>query len=567
MGITQNLGRLAAGLTADASLNIGVGVTPSGTYKFEVGTTSKFTGVATFGSTLSNGTYTYTLPSATGTLALTSALSGYLPLTGGTLTGTLVTNTPLAINLNYAGSVNDIQLGAGTPLRIVNQAYSAVLFQVNNSGSVGINGTPTGTYGTLSVFGGVSIKDDNNAKLEIGRYNGSVTNSYIKLGTNSNSLRFTNATDAADLMTLFNNGNLLLTTSTVSDAGYKLDVNGTGRFNGSSATPITSINTGQREVGIFQTSLNGGYMTFQSSGANTRGYIGNGGGISSLSESTFGIRSESDLVLMSGGNNPRLTIASTGAATFSSSIAAGGEFTSTMGNNTRIFYSGTATTGYQYIGLKNTSGYSLIGVEGSAAGSLQTGNSAYSTVITTVGATDLSLGTNQVERMRITIGGDVVVKGSLANLTLGSSGAEVFFGRNSANYITANGGGGAQIRIISNTNGVVLENGGTSWGSLSDENSKDIIEPITNACYNLSKVRTIIGKYKTDNEDKRRLFLIAQDIEKIYPEAVFKIKNENQEDFLGLNYTDLMPVLVAAIQEQMGIINELKEKMITLESK
>jgi hypothetical protein len=37
--------------------------------------------------TLTNGTYTYTLPSATGTLALTSNLSAYLPLAGGTLTG------------------------------------------------------------------------------------------------------------------------------------------------------------------------------------------------------------------------------------------------------------------------------------------------------------------------------------------------------------------------------------------------------------------------------------------------------------------------------------------------
>jgi hypothetical protein len=45
---------------------------------------------------------------------------------------TLITTSPLAINLNYAGSVNDIQLGAGTPLRIVNQAYNAVLFYLNN---------------------------------------------------------------------------------------------------------------------------------------------------------------------------------------------------------------------------------------------------------------------------------------------------------------------------------------------------------------------------------------------------------------------------------------------------
>ena len=58
MSLPENLGRLSSALTSDASLNIGVGVTPSGSFKLEVGTTSKFTGVATFGSTLSNGTYT-----------------------------------------------------------------------------------------------------------------------------------------------------------------------------------------------------------------------------------------------------------------------------------------------------------------------------------------------------------------------------------------------------------------------------------------------------------------------------------------------------------------------------
>jgi hypothetical protein len=76
------------------------------------------------------------------------------------------------------------------------------------SNSVGVGGSPTGTYGKLSVFGGLSIKDDNNAKLEIGRYNAGVPNSYIKLGTNSNSLIFTNAADAADLVTFTNGGNV-----------------------------------------------------------------------------------------------------------------------------------------------------------------------------------------------------------------------------------------------------------------------------------------------------------------------------------------------------------------------
>ena len=76
------------------------------------------------------------------------------------------------------------------------------------SSSVGIGAAPTGTYGTLSVSGGVSIKNDSSAKLEIGRYSVGVPNSYIKLGPSSNSLRFTNNTDAADLFVIENGGNV-----------------------------------------------------------------------------------------------------------------------------------------------------------------------------------------------------------------------------------------------------------------------------------------------------------------------------------------------------------------------
>ena len=57
-----------------------------------------------FNSTIGNGTFTYTLPSATGTLALTSNLSAYLPLTGGTLTGALSgTSATFSGNVTTAG--------------------------------------------------------------------------------------------------------------------------------------------------------------------------------------------------------------------------------------------------------------------------------------------------------------------------------------------------------------------------------------------------------------------------------------------------------------------------------
>jgi hypothetical protein len=80
---------------------------------------------------------------------------------------------------------------------------------IGATSGVGINTTPSATYGTFTVAGtGIHINDDGNAKLEIGRYSSGIANSYIKLGANSDSLKFTNAADSADLVTIENAGNV-----------------------------------------------------------------------------------------------------------------------------------------------------------------------------------------------------------------------------------------------------------------------------------------------------------------------------------------------------------------------
>jgi len=103
--------------------------------------------------------------------------------------------------------------------------------------------------------------------------------------------------------------------------------------------------------------------------------------------------------------------------------------------------------------------------------------------------------------------------------------------------------------------GVYLQDNATSWSSASDERLKENLKPIENATTKLSEIRAVTGKYITDKADVSRSFLIAQDVQKVLPEAV----NENHEGYLGLSYTDVIPLLVAAVKELTAKIEELQK--------
>jgi hypothetical protein len=114
--------------------------------------------------------------------------------------------------------------------------------------------------------------------------------------------------------------------------------------------------------------------------------------------------------------------------------------------------------------------------------------------------------------------------------------------------------GTGYIDVIASTNGVRLTNGATAWASLSDETQKDIIEPITNGVDKVATLRSVIGKYKTE-DNARRSFLIAQDVQKVLPEAVVEV-----DGVLNLAYTDVIPLLVSAINELSARVKELEAK-------
>jgi hypothetical protein len=114
-------------------------------------------------------------------------------------------------------------IGAG---QIFNTNGGSERMRITSAGSVGIGtASPTGTYGKLSVAGGISTLADNNSKLEIGRYSSGVPSSYIKLGANSDSLRITNNTDVADIFIITNSGSVGIGTTSPNST---LHVNGGG---------------------------------------------------------------------------------------------------------------------------------------------------------------------------------------------------------------------------------------------------------------------------------------------------------------------------------------------------
>jgi hypothetical protein len=205
----------------------------------------------------------------------------------------------------------------------------------------------------------------------------------------------------------------------------------------------------------------------------------------------------------------------------------------------------------------------------------------------------LVFSTTDTERMRITTGGRTLLLGSssspyensarallelnhtgsaLLGLRIGGSERAYFYHNNSHLYIEQMLAG-ASIYVISVSAGVYLTAGGTSWTSNSDERLKNINGNIENAVDKLMTLRTVNYSWKNDQNQKQNLGLIAQDVEKVFPQVIDLNKlpskpNQEQEDnteYLGVRYQELIPVLVKAIQELKSENDNLKSRLEVLE--
>jgi hypothetical protein len=153
----------------------------------------------------------------------------------------------------------------------------------------------------------------------------------------------------------------------------------------------------------------------------------------------------------------------------------------------------------------------------------------------------------------------------------------------------------ARFRIFNSlgeSNGIsILENGNIGMGNLtpsvrlqvsgdiiansiagsSDARFKKNVRPVTNA---LDKVKALQGVYFNWNQeafpeknfsDKTELGFIAQEVEKVLPEVVFK--DNTSEEYRSVKYDKVVALLVEAIKEQQKQIDNLKDQVKKLTKK
>ena len=133
---------------------------------------------------------------------------------------------------------------------------------------------------------------------------------------------------------------------------------------------------------------------------------------------------------------------------------------------------------------------------------------------------------------------------------------------------SASQGGTWKIKLRSNGEGQFQ---GNVIAYYSDERLKDVIGKIDNP---ISKVLNLKGVYYKENEKAKELGydcddvqvgVIAQDVQKVLPEAIKPAPGH--EEYMTVQYEKIVPLLIEAIKEQQGTIDDLKSRLEKLEGK
>jgi len=186
-------------------------------------------------------------------------------------------------------------------------------------------------------------------------------------------------------------------------------------------------------------------------------------------------------------------------------ITVDGRFITSDNNNTLELVSGTGA------GIKLDSASDIILDAGNNVMRLQSGGTNFGRIVNSSGNLELHSGTT------------AMMRGSGAN----------------ANFLGA----------ITATGDI------TAFASSSDITLKENIQPIENALDKVSKIRGVTFNY-IDKPDERVPGVIAQELQEVLPEAVYK----TEDDKLAVRYGNTIALLLEAIKELKKEVEELKGK-------
>lgn len=271
----------------------------------------------------------------------------------------------------------------------------------------------------------------------------------------------------------------------------------------------------------------------------------------SLSADTTG-----NLVFQSGGNVTAMTIDTsqnvgigTSSPGYKLDVNGSASFSNSRAANTYVY----ASSG-NYCGIGFYSDVTL--ATRTAVLETQTGTA---TILKTENATPLILSTNNTERMRIQSGGIVNFQGSA---TPANSGA--FTTSYGTTVWTFGGQAGTGSFLVQNASsvGVYITSGATSWTGTSDGRLKEVIGKVENGLSKILAMNPVKFTWKHDEETVKDVHIgfIAQEVQEIEPDIVEVESNGN----LGITYTEIIPLLTAAIQEQQQMIETLQAEVAAL---
>jgi len=561
-------------------------------YLSDAGSNNSKTAIFQLGSITNNTERTYTLPDASGTLALTSNLSAYLPLTGGTLTGALS-----GTSISLSSSLSCTSASVGSTLQV---GSTAILY-----GNVAIKSNSATSYFGLNV-----IANGNNNFIAL-NHTGSVGIIETEFSTGGSHTPMALVTGGSERMRILSNGNIgigtaspnsytNLTTLTINGtSGSVLDLTTNGvlygeiyslanelRIDAVGASGVLKLLTNSTEkmrilsngnVGIGTTGSAWDTITnLQVKNASLGGFFGN----TYLGANTYYASAwkyittdfASRLEMQSG----RFEFYTAPSGTAGNNISFTQAMTITQGGNVGI---GTSSpNSLLQVGNFSNNSILTLAAEASSVSSIYfgdgTGAALYRGFVEYAHETDtMRIGTSSTERMRITSGGNIgigmtgygdmrlVVRGATSNssnfgLRIENSGASNLFQvRNDGLIETALG------------TGTVYSTGG-ALSVVSDMNLKIEDGYIDNALEKVLNLKPRYFHWKEESKlptDLRQLGFYAQEVNLALGEEAANTPKENQ--YFGINDRAIIAFLTKAIQEQQAQIEELSNKIVALESK